>query len=262
MANILSEADRICGTVVAVSEAEQQQQQQHWYDIVTEDESEAKLEQPGPNEICRAIDLDLETRIAQKKICLARLQQQLIELEKLTVEEKQNVHSTAATAAKTNSSADANGRVDMSKIRCFNCFEYGHYNRACLKPRRPKDSCFVCHQMGHTRHSCPQKRTPKTQVWLWSKGETAATAAVAEENRTVHTSETEVKHAVAHDTSVEATTTTVETPEADSMERSSEANECDDEASLAIYAAAHKAANSDSRREEILSALYKKFMSG
>lgn len=76
----------------------------------------------------------------------------------------------SSTVATANSSTGARAQIDMSTIRCYNCFEFGHYNRACPKERRPKDSCFICHQMGHTRHSCPQKPIMNSMM------QTAATA--------------------------------------------------------------------------------------
>ncbi|XP_055309423.1 uncharacterized protein LOC129573155, partial [Sitodiplosis mosellana] len=64
-----------------------------------------------------------------------------------------------ASVASANVNAGANG-VDMSTIRCYKCFDYGHYQSRCKKPKRPINSCFVCHKVGHTRHDCPDKKKP------------------------------------------------------------------------------------------------------
>ncbi|XP_036347460.1 uncharacterized protein LOC118756826 [Rhagoletis pomonella] len=49
------------------------------------------------------------------------------------------------------------GQADINSVRCFNCFQYGHYQDACTAPRRPPNSCFVCAEVGHTRHNCPRR---------------------------------------------------------------------------------------------------------
>lgn len=67
---------------------------------------------------------------------------------------KPAVVSTVSTAASNSAS------VDMSTIRCYNCFAYGHYQGACTAPKRPRGSCFICSEVGHTRHNCPRKKKP------------------------------------------------------------------------------------------------------
>ncbi|RYE22183.1 MAG: hypothetical protein EOP45_08580, partial [Sphingobacteriaceae bacterium] len=73
---------------------------------------------------------------------------------------KPAVGSPVSTAASNSASASTSASVDMSTIRCYNCFAYGHYQSGCTAPKRPHGSCFICAEVGHTRHSCPRKRKP------------------------------------------------------------------------------------------------------
>lgn len=82
----------------------------------------------------------------------------------------------ASTGASASSNTNASGSgIDMSTIRCYNCFQYGHYQSSCLAPKRPPNSCFTCFEVGHTRHECPNRK-PKsnpsaTPVALTMNGE-------------------------------------------------------------------------------------------
>lgn len=68
---------------------------------------------------------------------------------------------TGAVPKQTNASTSASASaVDLSNIRCYNCFAFGHYQSKCTAPRRPPNSCFICHEAGHTRHDCPKKPKP------------------------------------------------------------------------------------------------------
>lgn len=51
-----------------------------------------------------------------------------------------------------------NASVDISTVRCYNCFAYGHYQSACTQPKRPMGSCFICSELGHNHHNCPKKK--------------------------------------------------------------------------------------------------------
>lgn len=67
----------------------------------------------------------------------------------------------ANTGASASSNANASG-IDMSTIRCYNCFQYGHYQSSCSAPKRPPNSCFICSEVGHTRHECPNRKPKPT----------------------------------------------------------------------------------------------------
>lgn len=244
---------------------QQQQQEIRWSDMVETDEIDIQrakesfeLELPSAQFICRAIDLDLETRIAEKKLRLKQMQSELneinrqIEAEAILNANRMVQSNSVSNESRRGDESDAvanvcenrrSGQVDLSEVRCYNCFEYGHYNSSCLKPRRPKNSCFMCHQVGHTRHSCPQKKKKENdaQMWLWSKG-TAATTNADETSLTVE-----------NDTSKVNATATVNTSETEAKSFESEANEFEvspqsqtdeivDEESMAKYKAAYEAA--------------------
>lgn len=75
---------------------------------------------------------------------------------------KQNV-SVARTVANTVASAKpaaSASDVDISTVRCYNCFDFGHYQSSCQKPKRTPNSCFICDEVGHTRHNCSKKKKP------------------------------------------------------------------------------------------------------
>ena len=49
------------------------------------------------------------------------------------------------------------GYKDMSKIKCYNCGQYGHYDHDCPKPHdNAKIKCYNCGQYGHYDHDCPK----------------------------------------------------------------------------------------------------------
>lgn len=64
---------------------------------------------------------------------------------------------TQMPGAQPNRQSSSATATDMSQIRCFNCFEYGHYQGGCLKPKRPMNSCFVCGEVGHKKSQCPRR---------------------------------------------------------------------------------------------------------
>ncbi|XP_031632439.1 uncharacterized protein LOC116346498 [Contarinia nasturtii] len=100
-------------------------------------------------------------------------------LRRVTVQPKTSAIPAAMTKPKSNvpdasantrafASASANatksvGEIDLSGIRCYNCFNYGHYQSKCTAPKRPPNSCFICHEGGHTRHECPKKKKPEAR---------------------------------------------------------------------------------------------------
>ncbi|XP_031635507.1 ATP-dependent RNA helicase glh-2-like [Contarinia nasturtii] len=69
--------------------------------------------------------------------------------------------NTRAIASASGSTTKSVGEIDLSGIRCYNCFNYGHYQSKCTAPKRPPNSCFICHEVGHTRHECPKKKKPE-----------------------------------------------------------------------------------------------------
>ncbi|XP_031639444.1 uncharacterized protein LOC116351482, partial [Contarinia nasturtii] len=69
--------------------------------------------------------------------------------------------NTRAIASASGSAPKSVGEIDLSGIRCYNCFNYGHYQSKCTAPKRPPNSCFICHEVGHTRHECPKKKKPE-----------------------------------------------------------------------------------------------------
>lgn len=80
------------------------------------------------------------TTMAQLKLLMERYEKKRC----VTVPVKTNVMSTAAPKPKmftpvamgnSSASASASGNIDMSTVRCYNCFDYGHYQSACLKPK-------------------------------------------------------------------------------------------------------------------------------
>lgn len=71
-------------------------------------------------------------------------------------------HAQMTAAAST--AVSAVGGVDLSTIRCFNCFKYGHYQSQCTEAKRPFNSCFVCGETGHMRHDCPKKKKKEELV--------------------------------------------------------------------------------------------------
>lgn len=85
----------------------------------------------------------------------------------LAVPAKQSTMVSSSTGAvpkryvstNTDAVASASGQ-DLSNVRCYNYFKYGHYQSRCSEPKRLPNSCFICHQVGHMRHECPQKKKP------------------------------------------------------------------------------------------------------
>lgn len=66
------------------------------------------------------------------------------------------VANTAANTVVNQSASPSN--TDLSSVRCYNCFKYGHYQGTCTLPKRPMNSCFICSEVGHHRNQCPRRQ--------------------------------------------------------------------------------------------------------
>ncbi|XP_055308209.1 uncharacterized protein LOC129572291 [Sitodiplosis mosellana] len=62
-----------------------------------------------------------------------------------------------ANSATVRSATAVNPTAVDTSIRCYNCSNFGHYQSACPKPKRPEGSCFRCGQMDHIYKNCPNR---------------------------------------------------------------------------------------------------------
>ncbi|XP_078051649.1 uncharacterized protein LOC144477786, partial [Augochlora pura] len=53
---------------------------------------------------------------------------------------------------------------DLTKIRCYNCAESGHYAVDCTRPRRERGACFRCGNPGHRVEQCPSSQNVNYMV--------------------------------------------------------------------------------------------------
>lgn len=67
-----------------------------------------------------------------------------------------NNASASAVPNQLNTQPSAPPAVDTS-VRCFNCSQFGHYQSACPKPKRPDGSCFKCGELTHVYRNCPHR---------------------------------------------------------------------------------------------------------
>lgn len=81
-----------------------------------------------------------------------------------TVANTVNISRPAAnTSVATNANTNVSG-IDMTTIRCFNCFKWGHFQSSCTAPKRPPNACFVCNEAGHVKSQCPRRAQPPNQM--------------------------------------------------------------------------------------------------
>lgn len=110
-----------------------------------------------------AANVQWQNEIRQVEERIKQLQSEpVISNNSSAVENRGQVAIANETEAMSNTAAtrpNSSNEVNMQEVQCFNCFEFGHYNRWCTKPRRPKDACFICWELGHDRRSCPQKQS-------------------------------------------------------------------------------------------------------
>ena len=53
------------------------------------------------------------------------------------------------------------------EVKCFKCFEIGHYKKDCTK----EQACHKCKKTGHFSSACPEKKAIKDQKALpWKDG--------------------------------------------------------------------------------------------
>lgn len=104
-------------------------------------------------DVCRQIErIEAHMKLLTKKKEMLNLENEVEQMQK-----KSSVVKSYKTK-EIEKTEVAGGKFDPSKLKCYNCSQWGHMKVDCPYEERPENACFRCWGFGHSYKTCARPR--------------------------------------------------------------------------------------------------------